>query len=144
MTFILFWLVIGVVLSGGLLLFLHPNPPSSRFNSLGYCLIIAALIYPGFALLATSPTWIVVESLGVVIYGLFFWLFKRRGIVFLACGWLLHPVWDSALHLFGGGGEIAPQWYALLCISFDITVGTYVFYQYWLNHMCSNKLNSDY
>ena len=52
------------------------------------------------------------------------------GIIWLSLGWLLHPVWDIAVHLFGPGHEVAPAGYAVACVSFDIAVAVYLAKKY--------------
>ena len=126
---IIFWLLFGVLSSGLLLKSIHHKPLYSRISILGYTLIIAALFYVIFAFLYSNLTWIGIESLGVLIYSLFFVLSKNRGLYYLAIGWLLHPVWDVGLHLFGPGDDFAPRWYVIMCISFDITVASYLLIQ---------------
>lgn len=126
---VIFWLVVGVISSAVLLKFVHHKSPESRLNILGYALIIAALIYVLFAFIGSNLTWIGIESLGVLVYGVFFVLSKNRGLYLLALGWLLHPVWDVGLHLFGSGVSFAPEWYVIMCISFDITVACYLLAQ---------------
>ncbi|TKB43139.1 DUF6010 family protein [Thalassotalea mangrovi] len=49
-----------------------------------------------------------------------------RNRIWLALGWLLHPVWDIGLHLQGPGWHIVPPWYAVACVSFDILVAIYI------------------
>lgn len=126
---VLFWLVMGFITSAALIKFVHHQSPGSRFNILGKALVIAALIYVLFAVLGSNPTWIGIELLGVLLYGVLFLLAKRRDRYLLALGWLLHPVWDVGLHLFGSGASFAPNWYVLMCISFDVTVACYLFAQ---------------
>ncbi|WP_341503687.1 DUF6010 family protein [Gallaecimonas sp. GXIMD4217] len=123
---VIFWLVAGVIGSAALIRFARQKPPESRLNIFGYALIIASLIYVGFAALDSNLSWVGIESVGVLIYGVFFILSKSRGMYLLALGWLLHPVWDTVLHLFGVGSSFAPDWYATMCISFDITVACYL------------------
>ncbi|SDK51968.1 DUF6010 family protein [Microbulbifer yueqingensis] len=123
---VVFWLVAGVIGSAVLVKFAHNKSPESRLNILGCALIIASFVYLGFSVLASNLIWVGIESAGVLIYGAFFVLSKSRGVNLLALGWLLHPIWDVALHLFGVGSSFAPDWYAIMCISFDITVACYI------------------
>lgn len=126
---VIFWLVFGVITSSVLIKFVHHKPSESRLKILGYALIIAALIYVLFAVLASNLVWIGIESLGVLLYGASFILSKSRSSNLLAVGWLLHPVWDVGLHLSGSGSIVAPEWYVVMCISFDITVACYLLAQ---------------
>ncbi|ENM5727840.1 hypothetical protein V4V56_003857 [Vibrio mimicus] len=126
---VIFWLTIGVIASAVLIKFVHHKSSESRLKILGYALIIAAFIYVLFAVLASNLVWIGIESLGVLLYGAFFVLSKSRSSYLLAVGWLLHPVWDVSLHLLGSGSIVAPEWYVIMCISFDITVACYLLAQ---------------
>ena len=46
----------------------------------------------------------------------------RGSAWWLAVGWALHPVWDVALHLVGGGRVFTPQAYPVACLSWDTIV----------------------
>ena len=76
-----------------------------------------------------NSVWIAIEALGVFVYALFYWLSTKYSAIWLSLGWLLHPVWDVVLHLFGPGAHVAPEWYAVACLSFDIVVAAYIFYR---------------
>ncbi|WP_206602933.1 DUF6010 family protein [Leptolyngbya ohadii] len=91
-------------------------------------LVIAALLYLGFAVFGTANSaWIFVEAAGIGIYSLFaMWgLYYSRW--WLMVGWLLHPVWDLWLHFFEQGASFTPAWYALGCMSFDLLIAAYIF-----------------
>ena len=96
---------------------------------LGISLIIAAIIYIGFAVVWGSPVWVAVEALGALFYTLFYWLSIKYSALWLSLGWILHPVWDVVLHLFGPGSQVAPEWYAIACLSFDIVVAVYILHR---------------
>ena len=49
-----------------------------------------------------------------------------RSPLWLALGWLAHPIWDVVLHLMGAGTSFTPAWYALACLGFDPLVAVYV------------------
>ena len=89
-------------------------------------LLIAAAIYLIFALFPFDATWLGIEALGVAAYGICVWLGRRVSFYFVAVGWLLHPLWDVALHLRGPGRHIVPDWYAIACVSFDILLAVVV------------------
>ena len=136
---VIFWLIVGVLGSAGLVKFIHKKPPESRLNSLGYALVIASLIYLVFAVLSTNMTWIGIELIGVLLYCIFFFLSKSYGVYLLAFGWLLHPVWDITLHLFGEGASFTPRGYAIMCISFDMMVAIYLLLQARRGIFCNDK-----
>ena len=126
---IILWLVIGLVGGTCLLYLARKNNKRKEKLILGVGLLIAALIYLGFALVWGNWKWFGIETLGVIGYGVFFYLGKRFHFAWMGVGWFLHPLWDVVLHLNGPGEQIVPAWYALACVSFDVLVGTYIFYR---------------
>ncbi len=98
---------------------------SNRWFAIG--LVVAALVYLNLAVVTQAPTAAVLaESGGVILFGGLVWMASGRNTVLLAIGWFLHPIWDVALHVFGSGGDYAPEWYVWACISFDILVGLHL------------------
>jgi len=124
------WLVIGAIAVVPLLIFAEKLPPRAMHKLLGRSLIIAAIIYIGFALIWGNTQWLLIEIIGVGAYAIFYWTSLKWGIIWLSLGWLLHPVWDIAVHLFGPGHEVAPAGYAVACVSFDIAVAVYLAKKY--------------
>ncbi len=91
-------------------------------------LVIAALIYVGFALaFGANMGWIIIELSGFAFYLFFAFLSKRVNLLFLAVGWGLHVLWDILLH---GTSESAfvPDWYPGLCLGFDLAIAAYILY----------------
>jgi len=89
-------------------------------------LIAAALVYVLFAVTAhAGAAWIAGELLGVVLYGGI-----ARGLRgsawWIAAGWALHPIWDIALHFVGPGHTLAPEWYTVPCVTWDLVVAAVV------------------
>ncbi len=123
------WLILGALLALPLLAMANRLRLRAMTNLLGVSLVVAALIYIGFAALWGDAAWMLVEALGVVLYGGFYWLAVRGSPLWLAAGWSLHPIWDVAVHLLGPGSHIAPQWYTLACLAFDLAVGAYIVYR---------------
>ena len=122
----LFWFVLGLVL-GAVFIVLARRlglPGERRLLALG--LVVAALIYVGFAVASAGGAWIAAELGGVVVFGGLAVLGLKRSPMSLAVGWALHPVWDAGLHLMGAGAAFAPTWYVVACISFDFLVGGYI------------------
>lgn len=99
-------------------------------QALAIGLFIAAAIYVGFAVGSGSGRWLLVESSGALACGFIGWLGVRGSALWLASGWGLHPLWDIGLHLYGPGAAIAPAWYALACLSFDLVVAAFVLLQW--------------
>lgn len=122
MLFFSFWFLAGLVAAYPFHVTIRRLPVDKVVSFMGYLLLVAAIIYLGFALLWGDAFWFLVEACGVPFYGVFFWLALNRSPYWLALGWLLHPLWDAALHLLGPGHEVAPSWYAIGCLSFDLAI----------------------
>jgi len=122
-----FWFCLGVVLAVPLLVLAERVKLNLMTHLMGLSLVTAAIIYIGFALVWGDSQWLLIEFSGVVAYGIFYLLALRFSAIWLSLGWLLHPVWDVMLHLKGPGLHIAPEWYAVACLSFDIVVAAYIF-----------------
>lgn len=90
-------------------------------------LIMAALVYVGFALFGGYTNYLPLELGGVVLYGLFAFLSKKHTLYWLALGWGLHIAWDVFLH-GGASTPFVPHWYPGLCIGFDIAIALYLIY----------------
>ncbi len=115
-----FWLVAGALAGAWYIWFASKGHTGRERKAYSNGLLIAAAIYLLFALIAVDAAWLGVEALGVVAYGTFVWLGRRFSFYFVAAGWLLHPIWDVGLHLRGPGRHVAPDWYAIACVSFDV------------------------
>lgn len=117
---------IGIILAAVLLAGIRGMGRSLR-RPLAIALVSAALIYVAFAVVAhASPRQLIVEMLGVLVYGALAWFGMRRSMGWLAAGWALHPAWDIGLHLLGPSAGIAPAGYAHLCLTFDLVVAAYL------------------
>lgn len=116
------WLIGGVGLGAGFLHFaaMRGRKGERRVQAVG--LIVAGLIYVGFAAWSADPIWIVIEGVGTAIFAALALAGVRWSAWPLALGWALHPVWDAALHLAGAGAAVAPRGYVLVCVSFDLLV----------------------
>ena len=119
------WLLLGAVLGLGFLAGVRSRPDKEN-ELLALGLIEAALIYVGFAIGKGSAAWIGLEVAGLVIYGICAWLGVKKSPSWLVVGWGAHPLWDAGLHLVDGAALVAPYWYIILCISFDLVVAGYV------------------
>lgn len=87
-------------------------------------LLVAAMVYVVIAFVEDAPPLaIVIEASGVLVFGLFILLAALRHPSWLAWGWILHPVWDLALHPPFGSFTHAPEWYVWACLAFDLIVG---------------------
>ena len=126
----LVWLLLGLVLAAAFIYWIRSMGAALELRALTAGLLIAALIYVGFAVTWGNGNWILVELAGVAAYGIFAFLTYRFSSLWLAAGWGVHPAWDALLRLIGPGQTIAPYWYAIACISFDILVAAYIVKRY--------------
>ena len=126
MIFYIIWLCIGLIAVSPLLIYANQFNLHAQQKILGRSLIIAAMIYVSFALAWGDFNWVMIELIGIPLYGLFYWLAIRYGSIWLAIGWLMHPLWDVLLHLMGPGFDMVPAQYAIACISFDIAVAVFI------------------
>ncbi len=121
-----FWFVLGLVLGGIFIVVARRLGVPGERRLLVVGLVVAALIYVGFAVAWAGQAWIAAELGGVVVFAGLAVLGLKRSPMSLAIGWALHPVWDAGLHLVGEGAAFAPAWYVVACISFDLLVAAYV------------------
>jgi hypothetical protein len=120
------WLFAGVVLVAPLLLYANRQTLGENQRIFGKGLLIAASIYVAFAVIDANVFWLKVEILGVAAFSIFYWLSTKYSINWLALGWALHPAWDGIIHIAGPGAQIAPFWYAVACIPFDLAIAGYL------------------
>jgi len=90
-------------------------------------LLIAALIYVGFAVFGASWEHLPMELGGVLIYGFIAFLSKKHTLYWLAFGWIIHVCWDLFLHS-GTTTPYVPDWYPGACLGFDLVIGGYIIY----------------
>lgn len=121
------WACLGVIATTPLLFYAEKLKPKMMTHLMGLSLIFAALIYVGFAIAWGNTNWLLIEFLGVAGCCIFYLLALRFSVIWLSVGWLAHPIWDVVLHLNGPGSHIAPEWYAVACLSFDIVIAAYIF-----------------
>lgn len=93
---------------------------------LASALIIAAILYVSFAWPTAGLLWLLIELVGVGIFGAMAVLGVRRSAWWLVAGWGLHPLWDIPLHFFGPGHTFAPVNYTISCLGFDLIVAGFV------------------
>lgn len=120
--YLLLWLLVGLVLGALYLGFARRRTfqREKRIYEIG--LIVAALVYVGFALARDDLRWLMIEGVGVVVYGLCVVLGRWVSFYFVSLGWLLHVLWDVPLHWLGPGTAVVPHEYAVVCLSFDVLV----------------------
>ena len=121
--FLATWLLAGLVAGAA---FVYAARRSHARRERAYFrngLLVAAAIYVLLAVLAGDGLWLGAEIVGLAVYGSLAVLGRRFGDHWTATGWLLHPLWDGPLHLSGSGAAVAPAWYVVACVSFDLLVG---------------------
>lgn len=119
------WIGLGIALAVAFAAAARAAGAQRERRLFAYGLVIAALIYVGFAAIGGAGIgWLWLEVGGLAVYGAFAWLGLRRSVYFLAAGWLLHVVWDVALHgsTAIGGSAFVPAWYPPACLGFDIAI----------------------
>ena len=89
----------------------------TRHKVYGVALIVAALIYVGFAV---GDMFFLQELGGAFIFAAMAVAGMRGYPWALALGWALHVTWDVGFH--GAYSPIAPSWYPLACVGFDLVV----------------------
>jgi hypothetical protein len=109
------WLLMGVVLAVLYMKSLHSQVKRAHDHGL----LLVQLVYLALALLQGDVSWVVLEGVGALIWGMLaYFSSKSHGRWWLVMGWALHPVWDM-YHLTFGGEVFVPVWYMMACISFD-------------------------
>lgn len=130
-------IIIGAVLAA-LMLFAFGNARNEERLKKFFAgsLVIAALVYVGFASIGVayetaSYNWLWVEFLGILIYTFFAYSGVRISAWFLAFGWTAHVLWDVILHS-GEAVAFVPGFYPGVCIGFDIVFGVYIVYRFYI------------
>jgi uncharacterized protein DUF6010 len=118
-------IVVGAVLGGLFVLFAARKGSRAEARLLAAGLVVAALIYLVLALARNGGDWLAIEVGGVALFGALAWQGMRGSPWFLVVGWLGHVAWDVGLHL-DRAPPIAPEWYPLLCVGFDLIVAGFV------------------
>lgn len=102
-------------------------------------LLGAALVYLSSSLAnSVNLNRLIIEAIGVAIYGGFALLGLRSSLTWLALGWAIHPAWDAGLHLLSQPQEFVPIWYSASCIGFDLIVAVSILQKAnpvdWMNY----------
>lgn len=127
----IFWIALGALLCWPLIRVCEHLATPWAHKLLALSLIVAALIYVGFGLYSGDRAWVLIEGLGVLAYAATLMLPPRTSLLWVGIGWWLHPFWDVGLHLLGPGGHIVPTWYAIVCLSFDLVLGSYIVHRHF-------------
>lgn len=92
-----------------------------RARVFGVGLMVAAVVYVGFAVAGGTGREVLTEAIGVVVFATLTVLGIRRSGYFLALGWAAHVGWDVLLHPMNASSYV-PWWYPAMCIGFDLVV----------------------
>jgi hypothetical protein len=115
-------LLLGVALAFALIVIFRSVSFRDTVRLWAIALIVAAVIYVGFALMGGAPPpWLLLEVVGVIGYGAFALLALRFSIWWLVLGWFLHVAWDVLVHAPNPG--FVPSWYPAVCVGFDVIIG---------------------
>jgi hypothetical protein len=99
-------------------------------------LFVAAGLYVVFAVWAgEGTTWIVIEAVGIAVFGGMGLVGLFGRMWWIVAGWALHPLWDVGLHYLGPGRPFAPETYTIACLSFDLLVAAYVAIAYGVGRL---------
>ena len=119
------WLFLGLLLGAVFIALGRAVVPNERLL-FSVSLWVVAFIYVVFAVSGDGRGWLEVEALGVVLYGGMGLLGMFHSPRWLILGWAAHPIWDVALHFFGGGSAFTPESYSISCVTFDLLVAVYI------------------
>jgi len=89
-------------------------------------LVIAALIYPAFAVINGGVRHVGTEVIGVAVFSTIALLGLRLSPLLLAFGWTAHVAWDVLLHWGDGTSAYVPSWYPTVCVGFDLLLAGYI------------------
>lgn len=123
--YVTFQIFLGAIFSLGLIVFTRRMNSQWEFLIYSVSLIIAALIYVGFALRGGALAWITLEVFGLAFFSVLAILGLKVSAWVLVFGWLLHPAWDVLLHLLPDV-VFVPHWYPITCVSFDLLLAGYI------------------
>jgi arylsulfatase A-like enzyme len=113
----------GVTLALGLVAVARRRSPSDERRVYAVALLVAAAIYVLGAMIQNVS--IGIEIAGLALFGFAAWIGNERSMGLLGMGWLAHAGWD-AWHLVGNLQSPVPDWYAVLCLGFDLVLAAYL------------------
>ena len=121
----LFSVLAGAVLGALFVLLADSRTSLGEVRLLALGLVVAALLYVGFALARADGRWLALEVIGLALFAGLGWLGLRVSLWWLALGWVVHVGWDVGLHLDRTQPVVGP-WYPLACIGFDLVVAGFL------------------
>ena len=118
-------LLIGVAAAAVFIILARRLNREQELRLYALALVIAALIYVGFAARDVTYGWMALELTGVLIFMLAAVLGVKTSAWFLALGWAAHAAWDVMLHKLLDVAFV-PDWYPVLCVGFDLLLAGYL------------------
>jgi hypothetical protein len=115
-------MLIGGAINGTVLALLAISAPRLTRRILFFVLVFAAAMYVVFTHAQATPLWLMIELIGIVIYGSMGYRGLKGSGWWLVAGWLAHPIWDGVIHLLGSGRAFAPVTYTVPCLTYDLAV----------------------
>ena len=121
--------ILGVVAASALATLVSRVAPRQSAQFWAAALVIAALIYIGFALRAPLGPLLLLEAAGVLVYGFVAWLGIARSPWYLAIGWIAHVLWG--IFQPASSKVFVPAWYPVSCAGFDTVVAIWLAVTLW-------------
>jgi hypothetical protein len=116
----------GAVLAALLIWRMRRRGRARERRAYGTWLLVAALVYVGFAFTGIAPPVRVgLEVAGAALFAPVAIAARARPAWLLAAGWAAHVAWDLTLHPRVTTGYW-PPWYPGLCVGFDLLLAGYV------------------
>lgn len=112
------FILVGAGLAATLVVVSHRTTRPWRYRIYGAAFVVGAGIYVAFA--AAAGVFFMQEMGGALICAAAAVAGTRGYPWVLGLGWALHVGWDMSLH--GVFSPIAPEWYPLLCVGFDLVM----------------------
>jgi len=118
-------ILVGILLGASFLFYACRRGPHAETMVCAGGLVVAALIYVGFAVARGAGRLdLFLELGGVLLFGLVAVRFRRSPLL-VGAGWMAHVGWDVGLHS-GGVRGFVPASYPLVCVGFDLLVAAYL------------------
>lgn len=118
-------LLIGVAACGVFIILARRLGHERELRLYALSLVIAAIIYVGFAARDVTFGWMALELAGVALFMLAAVLGVKTSRWFLAIGWAAHAAWDILLHKLLDVSFV-PGWYPMICVGFDLLLAGYL------------------
>ena len=119
----------GCVLAALSLWLIRGYDARTRQKLMSIWLMLAALIYVGFAVRTSNAQWWWTELAGVAVFVPLALLGLKYSPWLLVAGWAGHALWDVGLHSSYRAGQRAafvPAWYPAACLGFDLLIASYI------------------